>query len=194
MCGDAVTAMDQIGGETTPENANSHLLDYFEMSSLPNLLTKLCDTINQNFNSASPDELVTLTGPISQEMHDFFSSATGKLKGISSILDSIGQKIKNAIDDFKNTIKEKVAPKIIEFVKNIADLYQKLQWKLMEPYLNFANAIIDLAKKKNWTLKEIWVSTPEWNANTIELLGIKIPIPVPSVKSSIVFTPTLRSS
>jgi len=64
----------------------------------------------------------------------------------------------------------------------------------MEPYLNFANAIIDLAKKKNWTLKEIWVSTPEWNANTIELLGIKIPIPVPSVKSSIVFTPTLRSS
>jgi hypothetical protein len=194
MCSSAVTAMDQVGGETTPEDANSHLLDYFEMSSLPNLLTKLCDTINQNFNSASPDELVTLTEPISQEMQDLVSSALNKLKGISSIFDSIGQQIKNAINDFKNIIKEKVAPKIIEFVKKIADLYQKLQWKLMEPYLNFANAIIDHAKKKNWNLKEIWVSVPEWNANTINLLGLNIPIPIPSVKSSIVFTPSLHSS
>jgi len=189
MAIDAEKAMDQVGGETTLDDSNSHLLDYFEMSSLPSLLTKLCDTINQNFNSASPDEFVNLTNPIMQEMQDLVDSSTDKLKGISTIFNTIGQDIKNAIKNFANIIKEKVAPKIVAFVNKIADLYQKLEWKLMEPCLKFANTIIELAKKNRWNLKEVRVSLPSWNANTIELLGLKIPIPIPSVTSSIVFTP-----
>jgi len=187
MSADLNKAMEEVGKETTLDDANSRLLDYFEISSFPRLLTKLCDKVNQNFE-LSPDELADKTKPVTDEMEKLFDSAADKFKGVGTFFGSIGNEIKNAIRELAVKIKEKVGPKIKEIMEKITDLYFKFQWKLMEPSLKFANTIIDLAKKNNWNIKEVHVSTPEWNSTTVNLLNVNIPIPIPNVKSKIVFT------
>ena len=192
---DAEKVLDKIENEMTLDDANSALLDLdlmtsIDIAALPNMMISLCDVVNQNLLKA-PDELEKLVKPLCDELQDRIQSTIDKMSVVSADAGfcSIGQDLKKKFENFIKAIKEKVAPKVMAALKPILELIEKIGLWLIKNKLHFAKKVSELAKKNKWNLKEVVIGMPEYTVNSVEILGFTLPIPIPSVKGSIVFTP-----
>jgi hypothetical protein len=188
---DAKKVLDKIENEITFDDANAALFDLktsIDTAALPNMMINLCDVINQNLPK-EPDELEKLVKPLCDELQERIQSTIDKMSFVSVGFCSIGQDLGKKFKDFIKAIKEKVVPKVMKALKPILDMIEKIQLWLIENKLRFAKKISELARKKKWDLKEVVLGMPEFTVNSVEILGFKLPIPIPSVKGSIVFTP-----
>jgi len=189
-------AINKIGKNTTLDNANAHLLDYskafMEMTSSASLIVNLCKTVNDKFSTmGQQDELLKFAVPLCADLN---SSVDSAIESLALIIEyskaSIGDTIKEALDEFINALKNnEIIQEIVAAVKKIIALFEEFELWLVESKLKFANLVSELAKKNNWNLKELVVQMPEFSAQSVQILTFTIPIPMVSVKSWVFFTP-----
>ena len=173
--------MNDLAKETTIDQADSALFDYYSGISNLNFFSETMTEIAQEVNvylkqdaGSTSDKMVQLTDDLKVQTENIINKT-------KSVIGEVGQRLKEAVLGFSSAlesfIKNKIVPALQKAFKWLSEKFDDFKLWFFKSLFSFIAKLVELAATNNWKIKDIAVGMIKFGMSSINLAGLTIPIP-----------------